>query len=184
MRFILPLLLALIGAASGVGAGLYLKPTPAPGSEPETADPATNAHAAQPGNAHSAETGGHENTADAAHGDGAHDAASGNTEFTKLNNQFIVPVLQDGRVVSMVVVSISLETTLGYSEKIFALEPRLRDTFLQVLFDHANMGGFNGIFTSGSNMELLRRELKLASRKIVGQDILNVLITDIARQDL
>ncbi|SDI62729.1 flagellar basal body-associated FliL family protein [Aliiruegeria lutimaris] len=179
MRLILPLLLALFGAATGVGAGLYLKPAPVPGSESENAAAAGDAHAAQPLSADSTESDGHGDTKD-----GGHDTVSGDTEFTKLNNQFIVPVLKDGRVVSMVVLSLSLETTLGYREKIFALEPRLRDTFLQVLFDHANMGGFDGIITSGGNMDILRRELKLAGRKLVGHDILNVLITDIARQDL
>ena len=80
-------------------------------------------------------------------------------DYVKLNNQFVVPVVEDGRVVSMVILSMSLEVTAGSTEAVFAKEPKLRDAFLQVLFDHANAGGFKGSFTDGSNLVMLRRAL-------------------------
>ena len=80
-------------------------------------------------------------------------------EYVKLNNQFVVPVLKDGKVVSMVVLALNLEVTEGGSEQVYAREPKLRDAILQVLFDHANSGGFAGAFTDGSNLVLLRKSL-------------------------
>ncbi len=59
----------------------------------------------------------------------------------------------------------------------------MRDAFLQVLFDHANVGGFNGSFTDGTNLLTLRTSLKEAGGLILGPAIRDVLITDIARQD-
>ena len=84
----------------------------------------------------------------------------------------------------MVVMSLSLETPNGGRERVFAQEPRIRDTFLQVLFDHANIGGFDGEFTNGASMGVLRGELVRASKTILGPDIIDVLVTDVARQDL
>ncbi|WP_225030088.1 flagellar basal body-associated FliL family protein [Xinfangfangia pollutisoli] len=104
-------------------------------------------------------------------------------DYVKLNNQFVVPVLEGGRVASMVVMSLSLEMQAGHSEDVYAREPKIRDAFLQVLFDHANTGGFRGSFTDGSNLVLLRQALKEKAVSILGPTCTNVLITEIARQD-
>ena len=72
----------------------------------------------------------------------------------------------------------------GQRETVYAREPKLRDAFLQVLFDHANMGGFRGTFTDSNNMDVLRNALNETARKSMGDLILDVLIMDIARQDV
>lgn len=105
------------------------------------------------------------------------------TEFMKLNNQFVVPVVERGRVTSLVIMSLSLEVTIGTTESTYAREPKLRDAMLQVMFDHANAGGFNGVFTDGANMVFLRKALLEVSQKTIGEEIKDVLISDIARQD-
>jgi len=104
-------------------------------------------------------------------------------EYVKLNNQFVIPVVQDGQVAALVVMSLSLEVTTGSTEKVFATEPKLRDVFLQVLFDHANTGGFKGSFTDASNLVVLRQALKEVAMQVLGDDVKDVLIVDIARQD-
>ena len=101
----------------------------------------------------------------------------------KLNNQFIVPVVEDGRVASLVVMSLSVEVRTGTREVVFAREPKLRDIFLQQLFDHANQGGFRGAFTNSNTMDVLRNALREAATPVLGDSLLDVLITDIARQD-
>jgi hypothetical protein len=101
----------------------------------------------------------------------------------KLNNQFIVPVLEGGRIVSMVILTLSLEVATGTSEAVYAKEPKLRDAFLQVLFDHANTGGFRGSFTDASNLVFLRKALTEKAAGVLGSSVTDVLITDIARQD-
>jgi len=105
------------------------------------------------------------------------------TDFVKLNNQFVVPVLDNGRVSALVILSLSLEVQAGGTEAVYAVEPRIRDALLQVLFDHANAGGFRGVFTDGANLVMLRKAMKETVERIMGPTVLNVLISDIARQD-
>lgn len=173
IRKLIPVLLALLGLGAGVGAGFALRPAgDAPPAEGHGEEAPADAHA----------SGGHgaEAPAAAGHDAGAEDGAP---EYVKLNNQFVVPVLEGGRVVSMVILSLNLEVGAGQSEAIYAREPKLRDAFLQVLFDHANAGGFRGSFTDGSNLVILRRALLEKARTVAGEAVLDVLISDIARQD-
>lgn len=163
MGKLLPLLLALFGLAGGAGAGLFLRPAT---TEDHTEDGASA-------------VGGHAGTSGGV-GEARAEKAS---EYVKMNNQFVVPVVEQGRVAAMVVLSLSLEVTAGNTEAVYSREPKLRDAFLQVLFDHANVGGFGGTFTDGSNLVILRESLKDAANLVLGSQISDVLITDIARQD-
>lgn len=159
---LIPLLLAGLGTGGGVGAAMVL----APGE-----DPAEIACAApEPVGA------------DALPAAPPPDTPSA---FAKLNNQFIVPVVEGRKVASMVVLSISIEVVEGAQEEIFAREPKLRDGFLRVLFDHANLGGFEGVFTAASPMRELRAGLLSVARETAGADrVIDVLITEIGRQDV
>jgi flagellar basal body-associated protein FliL len=105
------------------------------------------------------------------------------TEFAALANQFVVPVLTDGDVRALVLVSLSLEVTEGAAAEVHSIEPRLRDAFLQVLFDHANSGGFDDRFTQSDRMSLLRFGLREAAQKLLGPILIDVLIVDIVRQE-
>jgi len=163
-RVLLPSLLGLLGLGAGIGAGLYLKPEVKPDMLAE----------AGPG----------EGSASDSPGDTVTETEDGSSpEYVKLNNQFVVPVVQKGRVEAMVVLSLSLEVQAGNTEAVYQREPKLRDVFLQVLFDHANVGGFSGSFTDGSNLVVLRTSLKEAAAMVLGGMVRDVLITDIARQD-
>jgi hypothetical protein len=105
------------------------------------------------------------------------------TEAAKLSNQFVVPVVRDDRVAAMVVMALSIEVTAGMTGTVFENEPKLRDALLLVLFDHANAGGFDGPFTELSNLETLRAALREAAQAELGADVVDVLISDLARQD-
>lgn len=168
---LLPILIALVGLGGGVGAGLFLRPAPEP------ADHASEAGADASGGDHA----GDEHAEDGTEGEA--EPKEGAPEYVKMNNQFVVPVVQEGRVASMVVLSLSLEVAPGNTETVYQREPKLRDVFLQVLFDHANIGGFAGSFTDGSNLIVLRTSLKEAAALVLGTVVSDVLITDIARQD-
>lgn len=163
-RLLLPLLLALAGLLAGLGAGWALRPDAAGTASEEPQDGARD--------------GAPESAAGA-----AEPAGVGATEFVNLENQFIVPVLREGRVVSLVVLSLGLELGEGERKLVFAREPRIRDSLLQVMFDHANAGGFEGPFTEGSRLALLRKALLEAARAILGPVVRDVLIVEIARQD-
>lgn len=104
-------------------------------------------------------------------------------ETLRMPNHFVVPVLADGRVRSMVVLTLALELAGGHGLSLAQHEPRLRSIFLQVLFDHANRGGFEGVFTSGETLIALRRALREAARAEFGPALHDVLITEILRQE-
>ncbi len=165
MGKILPIILALVGLGAGVGAGLAMRPAPEP------VDPAQTAESPPAGEATPSEPAPSDPQAAAA------------PDYVKLNNQFVVPVIQDGSVAALVVLALSLELASGGPELVYQREPKLRDAFLQVLFDHANTGGFDGNFTSGRNMQLLRSALLEAAQKVLGTSVTDVLIVDVVRQD-
>jgi hypothetical protein len=80
--------------------------------------------------------------------------------------------------------SLSIELEAGNSELIYRREPKLRDAFLQVLFDYANMGGFRGEFTNTGKLDVLKSGLLEVAQGVVGKVVTGVLITDLARQDM
>ena len=84
---------------------------------------------------------------------------------------------------AVVIMSLSLQVKKGSSPDVYKLEPKLRDTFLQVMFDHANAGGFAGNYTDGANLVVLRKALLESARSVMGDAVTDVLIVDIVRQD-
>lgn len=181
MRKLLPLVLALIGLGGGLGLGLALRPGP-------KTELAANPCGTAPADAQGASEAGLDGKGStAATGEGGTNAegegGAATREYVKLNNQFIVPVVEQDTVQSLVILSVSLEVALGESEKVFKMEPKLRDSFLQVMFDHANSGGFEGAYTNSNNMEVLRTALFETARGILGKTVSDVLITDIVRQN-
>jgi len=159
MARLIPYLIAFFGLAIGVGSGLALRPPADAMAEDAAQDDLVIVE--RPA--------------------GDRDPSVGN--FVRMNNQFVVPVVEDGQIRSLVVLALSLEMTPGSSNTAHANGPRLRDAFLQVLFDHANAGGFSGTFTQASTLGALRQALLESSRRVLGTSVIDVLITDIMRQD-
>jgi flagellar basal body-associated protein FliL len=168
MKKLLPIIFLLLGLGGGVGAGILLK------KPPEEVDPAV---VCGPDDAHPEAT-----LAAAPVEDG--EEAVNPFEYLKMNNQFVIPVVTDGKVTALVVLALSLELQTGHKDAIFQREPKLRDIFLQVLFDHANAGGFRGAFTNSNTMDVLRASLRQAGRQALGDILNDVLVTDIVRQDV
>ena len=145
--------LLLCGAAAGAGAAFFW---PAPATEEHQAEAPTDSHDAAP---------------------------PGAPVYIDLHNQFVVPVVENGAVTAMVVLTLSLATTAADEDRVRAQEPRLRDQFLQVLFNHANTGKFSGLFTAPTTLGDLRHSLLTAAKDTVGDGVGDVLIVDIVRQD-
>lgn len=158
MKIILPVLLALIGLAAGAGTGWFLRPAPEPAATPALAgdDPSAAATALAPG---------------------------ADTETLRLPNQFLVPVIGDGRMRAMVVIGLALEMPAEHGMTLERHEARLRARFLQAMFDHANLGGFDGVFTNGEVLHGLRMTLRDIARTELGESVHDVLITDLVRQE-
>ena len=167
-KLLLPLVLGLTGIGGGVGAGLFLMPGPKSSVESEVCTCAEVVTAAVPtGEVNS----------------GGPSLPEGR-DFARLNNQFVIPVVEDGAVGSLVVLSLSIEVIRGNQQDVYSQEPRIRDAFLEVLFDHANGGGFSGAFTSSANLRDLRSALRERAQQTLGTIVTDVLIVDIVRQDV
>lgn len=173
LKLLLPLLLLVAGTSAGIGAAILTAPEEETPSQEDT-DHSNDTHS---------DTGhGEEKAEESGHNSGGHGEAA-EAGFVAFDHQFVVPIVQGDKVTSMVVLSLSLEAEPGLREAIHLRQPKLRDLFLRVLFDHANMGGFQGAFTRSGNLELLRTALREAAQKEMGAGIRDVLIVDIARQD-
>lgn len=170
MKKLLPIILGIIGLVGGIGAGAFLKPAPEPVEEvascidgeencatPDMPPPQASVAVVDP------------------------DVV---WDYVKLPKQFIVPIIQKDKVRALVVLSISLEVTVGTSDLVLARSPKLRDAFLQVLFDHANSGGFDGAFTTGRAMSDLRGELLDSARKQLGATVESILIEEMVKQTM
>ncbi|MDB6176659.1 hypothetical protein PAF17_03975 [Paracoccus sp. Z330] len=171
MTKFLTLLAPLIGLAAGIAAGDYLHPT------------APEDHAAQSPTKHAGDT-----TAASTKTDSA-DTQKGHTEhkdtppgwFT-FPSQFFVPMMRQGDMGAMMILTLSIETDEDQLEDMKAQEHRLRDALLRQLLIHANTGGFDGNFTTEASLGTLRKALLGAARQATSLPVNAVLIADIARQ--
>ena len=169
MKKLLPIVLLLIGLGAGGGVGWILQPAAeAAPSAPDGADAGQARDAA-----------GQDQSAPGV----AYRPAPENLETVRMPNQFVVPLIRDGQVYAMVVIGLALEIEAGSSFTLTVSEPRLRAIFLQILFDYANVGGVDGVFTSGEALLSLRRTLNEAARAEVGPELYDVLITELLRQE-
>lgn len=184
MKLLLPVLLALVGLSGGLGAGHFLKPaaepeaaavdagvvaatvaaptpTPTPVPAPAPAPAETLPGASMP----------------------PYDPTV-QRDYVKIDQQFLVPIVEAEVVAAMMILSLSLELEPGLRDAVPPREPKLRDRFLQVMFRHAQGGGFSGVFTAGAPMRDLRGSLLEAARSVLGPGVHDVLVTDLLRQDL
>ncbi|MFT3974270.1 MAG: flagellar basal body-associated FliL family protein [Amaricoccus sp.] len=211
MKKLIPLLIALLGLGTGVGAGMALKPAPEPVADACAAVSAAAAPAAHgtPASAHGAEgTAGAEGGKAAEGGaaaeapcppadpfapetvagegeGGEHGGEKAEIAYVPIEKPFVVPIFAGDKTVAMVVMSLSIATEgEKAASELEAVQPRLRDSFLKVMFRHANSGGFDGSYTTGRKIEDLKSALLGAAREVVHDaPVDEVLITEIARQD-
>ncbi|MEM8791506.1 MAG: flagellar basal body-associated FliL family protein [Pseudomonadota bacterium] len=170
MKILLPIAV-VFGAVAGIAAGGLLAPESEVMDETSQDDPAVEAGAAP---SPDWDTKDQEQSA----------AADEEVDYVRLNNQFVVPIVEQDRVASLIVLSLALEADAGSTDAVFEREPKLRDEFLRVLFTHARSGGFTGSFTDEHLMRDLRTALLRSARTVLGERIRNVLLIEIVRQDL
>ena len=204
LRKLLPVLLSLAAFMGGAAGGEMLRrpaaPTEAAAGAPEQGHDATAAspdtakggaeHAELPASAQDSPQADH--AAPAGHGGtgaeggtaGGH-GASGDVPaiaWFEFPQQFLVPVLHDGRLDSTMILSLSLEMPGTARETVHAHEIKLRDALLRQLLIHANTGGFDGNFTSEAHLRKLRADLTAVAQGVI-PGITAVLIGDIGRQE-
>lgn len=167
-KLLIPLILALLGTAGGGAAAYFMRPSVEATSHAEPAKEGAH-HEADQG--HEAE----ESTSD------GHDVEP---DYFKIQQQFIVPVIHNGVMKSVVVTSLAIESNEAVRSEVIKKQPKLRDALLRALFDHATLGGFDGNFVQTGPMDLLKSSLTKTARDIIGPEVSAVLILEIGKQDL
>ncbi|MEO0398786.1 MAG: hypothetical protein AAF224_05110 [Pseudomonadota bacterium] len=104
--------------------------------------------------------------------------------YFKFSRQFVVPIIGEGGVGSLVILDLNLEMSREAAEAFYFREPKFRDALMQELLDLANQGRFQGRLTDRRNLDAIRVNLLAAVQDIAGDAVKEVLILDIMRQDL
>ena len=107
-----------------------------------------------------------------------------NADYAKLDKHFIIPVVEEGDVSALVVITMAIEVQKEGRDLVFEHEPKLRAEFLNVFFNHAQSGGFSGVFIQTQLMNDLRASLNAAAWSVLGDAAHEVLITSLTRQDV
>ena len=107
-----------------------------------------------------------------------------NADYAKLDKHFIIPVVEEGAVSALVVITMAIEVNKESRDLVFEHEPKLRAEFLNVFFNHAQSGGFSGVFIQTQAMNDLRASLNAAAWSVLGEAAHQVLITSMTRQDV
>ncbi|MFN3312048.1 MAG: flagellar basal body-associated FliL family protein [Hyphomonas sp.] len=104
--------------------------------------------------------------------------------YYRFSREFIVPLIDNGRVSSLVILNINLEVDAASSQTLFSMEPALRDNIMTTLITLSNDGRTFESISSIENYESLRAMILMNLKKTVPNGINNVLILDMARQDI
>lgn len=179
-------LLQLVGVSAGVFVGLTLKN----GAPTETHAPEADAEEA----ADAKHNGGEEKAIDKkkkakadkkAKDDKNHkdDNDSSRNSFVKFSRQFIVPIVQKNGTNALVVLDINLEVSPAAAEKAYAQEPKVRDALLSTLLELSSEGAFSAAYTNQENMDAIRARLLESAHRVLNDEVHEVLILSLARQN-
>lgn len=210
MPKLVALILVLLGAAGGGAGGYFAKQMLAGDDSSSEGGHDTSAEEVDDGHGAKKDSGDHKpakkETASKGHGEkkshgeaksdhgksksghGENDTASGSFDpsinYFKFSRQFVVPVIADGGVTSLVLLDLNLEMDASAAESFYVREPKLRDALMEELLDIANDGRFGGMLTDRRNLDQIRLDLLHAAQDVEGDSVHDVLILDIMRQDM
>ena len=103
--------------------------------------------------------------------------------FIDLERKFVVPLVRDNRVRSLLVTDLRLEVRASGESRALALKPKIRDAFLDTLYAMAVAGAFDGDLYSNNVQDEMRARLLTAAREVLQDDASAVLIAELLRQD-
>jgi len=117
-------------------------------------------------------------------GHGGGEAGSSEVIYYKFSREFVVPIIRAGRVESLVLLNLNLEADAAISEKLFEMEPKLRDNIMTTLITLSNDGTTFESMTNVENYESIRSMVMMNLKSVMATGIHNVLIVDLAKQDI
>lgn len=188
MKHIITAIIAVVCIVAGGVGGHFLKSSGGP-AEAATAKPGDghgdDGHGAKDDHGKKAEKEKPKGDKHAKSGEhGKESAASGSVAYYKFSREFVVPLIENGRVSSLVILNINLEIDASASGKLFSMEPALRDNIMTTLISLANDGRTFQTLSNIESYESMRALVLMNLRKSVPDGIRNVLILDMARQDI
>ena len=178
MKKLLPVILASIGMGGVLAAGTMLKPADTSMAGVKDAGHADSGH-------------GEDKHADAGHGGGdghgkddGHGKSGGKDDYiyVGLDKPFFAPVTQSNRRQTLVRLDIHLEVPKDMEDKVSKHDPKLRDGFLRTVMHFASEGGFARVH-GADGFAILRDDLLLSARSVLGNDVRAVLIGEILTRE-
>lgn len=118
------------------------------------------------------------------HGKSEEGGGEGGVIYFKFSREFVVPVVSGGRVTSLVILNLNLEADADMSQKLFEMEPKLRDNIMTTLITISNDGKTFESMTDVENYESIRSMVMMNLKSVMATGVHNVLIVDLAKQDL
>lgn len=104
--------------------------------------------------------------------------------FYKFSREFVIPLMREEAVESLVILNINLEVDSSMSSSLFGMDPKLRDNIMTTLISLSNDGVTLNRVSDVNNYETIRGMVLDNLKKEVGEGIKNVLILDMAIQEL
>ncbi len=108
---------------------------------------------------------------------------SSNVAYLKFKRQFVVPVMQSGKIDALVIMNLNLELNGEAPDNAYSLEPKLRDALTRELLTLSDDDMFGANLTSADSYEILRSTLLRAAKAVMPEGIEDILILDVARQE-
>ena len=112
------------------------------------------------------------------------DGKSSDVSYYRFSREFVVPIMRDDRISSLVILNLNLEFNSSASQELFSLEPKLRDNIMTTLIKLSSDGSTLDAVTDTGNYETIRSTILRNLQSAISSDIRNVLILDMAKQDL
>lgn len=192
MKNIITAIIAIVCIVAGGVGGHFLRSMSGGGSaeaESHADKPADDGHGAKAdshGEKKADDHGKKEKAKKDSHGGGHGDeeAATGEVVYYKFSREFVVPIIRNSRVDSLVILNLNLEADSSISQRLFEMEPKLRDNIMTTLITISNDGTTFESMTSVENYETIRSQVLKNLQSVVSSGIHNVLIVDFAKQDL
>ncbi|MEZ5946736.1 MAG: flagellar basal body-associated FliL family protein [Hyphomonas sp.] len=118
------------------------------------------------------------------HGGGGSAGGSGNMMYFKFSREFVVPLMGENRVESLIILNINLEADDAISGQLFSMEPKIRDNIMTTLIELSSDGETMRTLGNVESYETMRTMILMNLKKVIPSGIENVLIVDMGKQDL
>jgi len=104
--------------------------------------------------------------------------------YMKFSRQFVIPLIKDNEVVSMLIMDINLEMNSDARSDYYIHEPKMRDALMSGLLALAQRGVFFGDIGAERNVQYIKEKLLEDVKTALGKGVEEVLIMDMVRQDI